>query len=241
MIRIAAHIIGFILILSSYSPSNAQKMGEARLYIGLEATPGIGFRSLKNPGTDFQIDNIIRVRNENETPVQNISLGLSAGLQLSPHFELGVGFRYATKGLQLRADFIPMDSFNTALPNSIQIIDRYRYFEIPVQATYIIFRGDRQFFVTGEIYWNSLNNLAIITYKRFDDGVDKQKEIISIDNGPTSFLGTGIQFGVQRSFSDRFSIRVAPGIRWDWISLSNPDLLQFHWNAGVNLSGQFKW
>lgn len=230
----------FCLFLGMSMPAFAQER-TSKFIVNLETSPGVGYRSLVNSTNNAVIEDIINTRNSQEQPLQNISFGITAGLQLSPSSELAIGVRYATKGYQYGMDIVFADSMDPLAPESIRVVTRARFIEIPVQYTHSIYSADRKFFVTPEIYWNRLINSAHISYKKFDDRREKDKQIHDPTNGTISFLGVGIQMGVEKAFSDKFSLRVAPGFRADVIDIATDPLMLFHWNAGLNITGRFKW
>lgn len=218
----------------------AQKGESMHLYTGIEVSPGQGFRKLQNPNSEVFIDELIDRRNELESPVQNISAGLMAGLSLTNSVQVGIGFRYATKGYQQKLSPDPFDTLDPIVPESIHLITRTRFIEIPVRFTYILYRPKQQYFATAEIYWTEAQTATSILYKRFPDGRQRDKNIEKIQNN-YRFLGAGLQLGLQNMVTEHIALRFSPGFRMDLIDFSSNDLHVLHWNASANFSLIYHW
>jgi hypothetical protein len=229
-----------VIILSLSLHLSAQDTKGPSIYTGFELSPSMGHRILKNPrGVPF-IDASNKFRNDREMPVQNISFSIKGGLQLSHKFSLGVGVRYATKGYQQDLNLVGIDSTDPAIPSRIRLINRTRFIEIPIQASFILYRPDRIYYMEAEIYWNKYQDEASISYHHFPNEVKKKKSVNSVPK-PISFLGLGLQTGIQHMVTEDLSLRVGPGFRMDTKDLSGLDLILFHWNFSINFSLSYKW
>jgi hypothetical protein len=110
--------------------SSETKPEFARIKIGLNATPEMGYRIIMVNGSSSA-----SLRNQTEEPKMGFSAGLTVIYNFSKKIGLETGLQYASRGYIYKTDDFFSDPF-LLMPETIESKYSWNYLEIPVRAVF---------------------------------------------------------------------------------------------------------
>jgi hypothetical protein len=147
------HLLLFILTIAAFSskgqdrPKETQTSDFRKVQIGINVSPDICYRTLKNNDGSSTSDLIMKLDNENQTAKVGYTAGLNVCFSINKFFGLETGIQFSNKGYQTKfTDLIFEQPENSSLPDKAKFIYNFHCIDIPIKANFTIGEKKIRFF-----------------------------------------------------------------------------------------------
>lgn len=134
----------FLLILMTFCCYGKEKTKEnpisdfKRIQIGINFSPDICFRTIKNnDGSSFS-ELVVEQRNIRETVKFGYSTGFNICYNIKKFVGLETGIQYSNKGYKTKKQDLIFGPSDPSLPNQSELIYNYHYIDIPIKVNFTI-------------------------------------------------------------------------------------------------------
>ncbi|HRH03007.1 MAG TPA: outer membrane beta-barrel protein [Bacteroidia bacterium] len=209
-----------------------------RVQIGINISLDNTFRKLKNNDGSSTVDDIIKIRNENETFKSGYTTGLNVCFNIKNNVGLETGIQYSNKGYQTKKEYINFALANTKDPNYLSFIYSYHYIDIPVKANFTIGKRKVRFLTSFGITTNIFIKETQKTVLFYSDHSDKKTTQTNFNYNKVNITPT-ISVGIDYKINSRMNLRVEPTFRYGILKITNDPLTGYLYSAGLNISYYF--
>ncbi len=222
-----------------------------RYSIGINFSADYCYRTVFNNTGNDNYDELIKIRNENETPILGYVAGFNLNYKLSSKFSVQTGLQYSKKGYGIKLkDFELFYSDNIdprygfvydSVPSGkslekISLYYHYTYLDIPLQIKMCLGKKRIKFVAGVGIVTGVLLNATQTSVKKFKEGgknrdkVDQQYDFRSIS------LSTQASAGVSYKLNEKINILIEPTIRYGLLKITDTPVSARLWSGGINFS-----
>lgn len=234
----------FLLTLTTLSSYGQDKTKETttsdfkRIQIGINVSPDICFRTLKNNDGSSSSDFVLTQRNNRET----IKVGYTAGLNVCFNFKkfvgLETGIQYSNKGFQTKFQDLIIGQPDPSLPNKSKFIYDYHYIDIPLKVNFTVGKKKVRLFtsigVTTNIFIRETQTSVLV----YSDRTDKKTNPTNFDYNKLNISPT-ISVGMDYKINSRMNLRVEPTFRYGVLKIIDTPVTGYLYNGGLNISYYF--
>lgn len=206
-----------------------------KFQIGINFSPDICYRTLKNNDGSNTSQIVIRIRNENET----IKLGYTTGLNFCYNFNTSIGIetgvQFSNKGYQSKMKSL---RYNQPEPDD-PLFGKFRYnfycMDIPLKAN--ITFGEKKlrlltsFGLTTNILFKETSTSVLI----YSDGKKRKEAPQGYDFNNLNFSPT-LGIGIDYQINNRMHLRVEPTFRYNVLKIIDTPVTAYLYNGGINIS-----
>lgn len=209
-----------------------------KVQIGINISLDNTFRKLKNNGGSSTVDDIIKIRNENETYKTGYTTGLNVCFNIKNNVGLETGIQLSNKGYQTKKEDLNFGQANPKEPNNIRFIYNYHYIDIPVKANFTIGKRKVRFHTSFGITTNIFIKETQKTVLVYSDHTDKKTTQTNFNYNKVNITPT-ISVGIDYKINSRMNLRVEPTFRYGILKITNDPLTEYLYSGGLNISYYF--
>lgn len=216
---------------------NAQRT----LKVGFNFSPDFCYRTLKVDSTADYLDDLKKIRNDNETPKLSFTTGINLLYEIDEKFSFEAGLSYSEKGEQSKVSALFLGSQVDPIfgmqgnPDFIITKYSYNYIELPLRIIYTY--GEKKIKFTsslGIVPQYLLNATQKFIFLRNNDKVIQNRT-----KQPYSFnkfnISPTLSFGIDYTINEQFNLKIEPTFRYGILKIIDAPLTSYLWNAGLNM------
>lgn len=246
-------ILLLLTIVGVHGQNNAETSAVSdfkRVQIGINISPDICFRTLKNNGGNSFTDIVIKQRNKDETVKAGYTTGLNVCFNIKKFVGIETGIQYSNKGFQIkqrRAVFgsqlppgtpLPPEQ-DEKLPNKIDFVYNFHYIDIPVKANFTIGKKKVRFFTSIGFVTNIFIKETSTTILKYSDHTERKTGTINYNNYNSVNISPVISAGIDYKINNRMNLRVEPTFRYGVLKTVKAPVEEHLYNGGLNISYYF--
>ena len=150
----------FLLTLTAFSSYGQDKTKETptadfkRVQIGINVSPDVCFRTLKNNDGSWSSDLVVDQRNKMETVKVGYTAGLNVCFNIKKFVGLETGIQYSNKGYQTKKQDLIFGQPDPSLPKQSKFVYDFHCIDIPVKANFTIGKKKVRFFTSVGVTTN---------------------------------------------------------------------------------------
>jgi len=227
--------------LSSYGQDKTKETPTAdfkRVQIGINVSPDICFRTLKNNDGSSTSDLIVERNNKNETIKVGYTAGLNVCFNIKKFVGLETGIQYSNRGYQTKMRDLVYAQPEPSAPNRVKLIYNFHCIDIPVKANFTIGKKKVRFFtsvgVTTNIFITETQTSVLI----YSDRTDRKTSPTNIDYNKVNISPT-ISVGIDFKINSRMNLRVEPTFRYGVLKIIDAPVTGYLYSAGLNIGYYF--
>jgi len=238
------HLTLFILTITAFSSYGQDKTKETptsdfkRVQIGINISPDICFRTLKNNYGSSTSDGFIKMSNENETVKVGFTTGLNVCFNLKKFIALETGIQYSNKGYQTKFKDLIFGQPDPNAPNKAKFIYNFHFIDIPLKANFTIGKKKVRFFTSVGVTTNIFIKETQTSVLVYSDRTDKKTNPTSFDYKRVNISPT-ISVGIDYKINNRMNLRVEPTFRYGVLKIIDAPVTGYLYNGGLNISYYF--
>ena len=238
-INITLFIISLVISFSSFGQDKINENPNTdfkRFQIGINISPDICFRTLKNNDGSSTSVGLMKSHNDRETTKISYTTGLNFCFNIIKSISLETGFQYSNKGFQTKMmDLTFSGPPSTTLPTKSKSIYNFHYIDIPIKMNFSFGKNKIGFFTSVGIITNILikNDQTMVLV--YSDKTEKATNPI-IGNFKALNLSPIISIGVDYKINERMNLRVEPIFRYGVMKIIDAPVTEYLWNGGLNIS-----
>ena len=206
-----------------------------KVQIGVNISPDICYRTLKNNDGSSQTDQLIKEHNKQETYKIGYTAGLNLCYNIKKQFGIEAGIQFSNKGYQTRKlDFysFPPDPNS---PTKTKFIYNYNYLDIPVKINYTMGSKKIRFIASAGISTNILLNATETMVLVYPDKTDRNKTGAKWNYKKVN-ISPLISAGIDYIINSKMNLRVEPAFRYGMLKIIDTPISAFLYSGGVNIS-----
>ncbi len=238
------HLTIILLTLTAFSSYGQDKTKETsssdfkRVQIGVNISPDICFRTLKNNDGSSTGDLVVKLNNENETIKVGYTAGLNVCFNIKKFIGLETGIQYSNKGYQTKFNDLIFGQPDPSAPNKAKFIYNFHYIDIPVKANFTIGKKKVRFFtsvgVTPNIFIKETSTSVLV----YSDRTDRKTSPTNYDFKKVNISPT-ISVGIDWKINSRMNLRVEPTFRYGVLNIIDAPVTDYLYSGGLNISYYF--
>lgn len=206
-----------------------------KVQFGINISPDICFRTLKNNDTDPSNDFVLDERNKNET----FKLGYTGGLNVCYNFNknigLEAGIQYSNRGYQSNFLDIINGQSEPHMPNKMKFIYNYYYLDIPLKINYSVGKKKVRFFASLGFSTNILMTANESDLFIYSDHALKKTFTSNYDYSKLNLTPIG-SVGIDYKINNRMNLRVEPTFRYGVFKIIDTPITGYLYSGGLNVS-----
>ena len=218
-----------------------------RVLLGINISPDICYRTLKNNDGSSSSSTIIDIRNNTEKQKFGYTTGLNACYNISKHIGIETGLQYSNKGYFIkRTGFIygnmydPRRGFvsnNSATePTNAKFIYNYIYLDVPLRLIFS-FGEKRIHLITGiGVTTNILLKATQTIILGYENGDKKRQTQKPGYNYKSLDVSPNVSVGIDYRISNKINLRIEPTFRYGAIKIIDAPITEYLWNGGLNIT-----
>lgn len=199
------------------------------------------YRTLENTRSEISVDNLITLRNSEETMKFGYHAGIGFCINASDHFGMETGILYANMGFETKLyDYIYV-VYDPTLPVKGRSIYNINYIQVPLKANFFVGPGKVRFYSSVGIQTNVLVNQNETLVKKYEDGRTEYEVFDS--NYPiekVNFSGM-VEVGIDVKFNKFMHLRAAPNFNHSIGRVVDSPLSTYLWSAGFSAQFYYGW
>ncbi len=239
------HLLLFILTIAAFSskgqdrPKETQTSDFRKVQIGINVSPDICYRTLKNNDGSSTSDLIMKLDNENQTAKVGYTAGLNVCFSINKFFGLETGIQFSNKGYQTKfTDLIFEQPENSSLPDKAKFIYNFHCIDIPIKANFTIGEKKIRFFTSVGLTTNILIKAASTSVLVYPDHTDRKINQTNSDYNKVNISPT-VSVGIDYKINNRMNLRVEPTFRYGVLKIIDAPVTGYLYSGGLNLNYYF--
>ncbi len=209
-----------------------------RFQIGINISPDICFRSIKNIDGGSLGDMIIKLRNETENIKVSYTVGLNACYSIKRFVSLEAGIQYSNKGNETKFLDLVFDQPDPSLPEKAKMIYSYHYIDIPVKVNFTIGKKKVRFFTSVGVTTNIFIKETQIGVLVYSDRTERINTSTNTNYNNVNISPT-ISVGIDYKINNRMNLRVEPTFRYGVLKITDTPVTDYLYSGGLNISYYF--
>ncbi|MES2621388.1 MAG: porin family protein [Bacteroidota bacterium] len=238
------HLTLFMLALAALTCYGKDKTKETssadfrRVQIGINVSPDICFRTLKNNDGSLTSDLVVKLNNENETVKVGYTTGLNVCFNIKKFVGLETGIQYSNKGYQTKMEHLIYAQPEPGFPNKAKFIYNFHCIDIPVKANFTIGKKKVRFFTsvgltTNILFKETATNVYVYSDRKVRKTYPTRYDYKRINISPT------ISVGIDYKINNRMNLRVEPTFRYGVLKIIDAPVTGYLYSGGLNISYYF--
>ena len=230
-----------LITLSSKGQNTDKKVSTSdfkRVQIGINFSPDICFRTLKNNDGSSTSDLVLRLNNENETVKFGYTAGLNVCFNIKKFVGIETGIQYSNKGYQTKMKDLVFGQPDPHTPKKAKFIYNFHCIDIPVKVNFTIGEKKVRFFTSVGLTTNILIKETQTSVLVYSDHTDRNTKPTSFDYNRINISPT-ISLGIDYKINSRMNLRIEPTFRYGVLKIIDAPLTGYLYNGGINISYYF--
>jgi hypothetical protein len=221
-----------------------------RIQIGVNFSPDLNYRTLKNNDGSTNSDQVIKLRNENETVKPGYTVGLNFIYNFNKNIGIETGIQYSNKGYQRKLqDFIYGDFIDPKygfigssnppenMPIQLTTIFNYYYIDIPLKINFIFGMRKIRIITSVGITANLFVKETYTSIFYYDDATTTRKTYnLSYYDYNSLNISPLISLGIDYKINKSMNLRLEPTFRYGILKIIDHPVTAYLWNTGLNIS-----
>jgi hypothetical protein len=238
------HLTIILLSLTSFICYGQDKTKEApttdfkRVQIGINFSPDVCFRTLKNNDGSSSSELVIDNRNERETVKFGYTTGLNVCFKINKFVGMETGIQYSNKGYQTKMQDLISDQPAPSLPNQSKFIYDFHCIDIPVKINFTIGKKKFRFFTSVGVMTNIFIKETQTSILVYSDRTDEKTSPTNFNYNKINISPT-ISVGIDYKINDRMNLRVEPNFRYGVLKIIDTPVTAYLYSGGLNISYYF--
>ncbi|MBK7468092.1 MAG: PorT family protein [Saprospiraceae bacterium] len=234
----------FLLTLSSFSSYGQDKTKETptvdfkKVQIGINISPDICFRTLKNNDGSSTSNIVMKLNNENETVKVGYTAGLNVCFNIKKFVGIETGIQYSNKGYQTKMKDLIFGQPDPLAPNKAKFIYNFHYIDIPVKANFTIGKKKVRFFTSVGLTTNIFIKETQTSVLVYSDRTDRKTNPTNFDYNRVNISPT-ISVGIDYKINSKMNLRVEPTFRYGVLKIIDAPVTGYLYSGGLNISYYF--
>ena len=237
-------LFGLLLLtvgVATYAQDKAKETPAAdfrRVQIGINVSPDVCFRTLKNNDGSASSNLVIDQRNKNETVKVGYTLGLNVCFNIKKFVGLEAGIQYSNKGYQTKKQDLAFGQPNPSLPNQSKFVYDYHCIDIPVKVNFTIGKKKVRLFTSVGLTTNVFIKETQTSFWYYSNHTDKKTNTANYDYNKVN-LSPMVSVGIDYKINGRMNLRVEPTFRYGVLKIINAPVTGYLYSGGLNISYYF--
>ena len=230
-----------LITLSSKGQNTDKKVSTAdfkRVQIGINFSPDICFRLLKNNDGSSTSDIGIKRSNENEIVKFGYTAGLNVCFNIIKFVGIETGIQYSNKGYQTKTIDYTFGQPNPFAPKEGKFIFNFHYIDIPLKVNFTIGKKKVRFFTSVGLTTNIFIKETQTSILKYTDRTDRITKPTSYDYNRINISPT-ISLGIDYKINSRMNLRIEPIFRYGVLKIIDAPVTGYLYNGGLNISYYF--
>ena len=230
-----------LITLSSNGQNTDKKVSTAdfrRVQIGINFSPDICFRTLKNNYGRSTSDLIIKRNNENEIVKFGYTAGLNVCFNIKRFVGIETGIQYSNKGYQTKTIDYTSGQPSPFAPKEGQFIFNFHFIDIPLKVNFTIGKKKVRFFTSVGLTTNIFIKETQTSILKYTDRTDRNTKQTTYDYNRINISPT-ISLGIDYKINSRMNLRIEPTFRYGVLKIIDAPVTGYLYNGGLNISYYF--
>jgi hypothetical protein len=239
--KVLTVLLPTLIAFSSYGQATTKDTRTAefkRVQIGINISPDICFRTLKNNDGSSSSDLVLKQNNENETIKFGYTAGINVCFNIKKFVGIETGIQYSNKGYQTKFEDVIYSQPEPSAPNKAKLIYDFHCLDIPVKANFTIGKKKVRFFTSVGVTTNIFVKETSTSVLVYSDRTDRKTNSINNDYNRVNFSAT-ISAGIDYKINRRMNLRVEPTFRYGVFKIIDAPVTGYLYNGGLNISYYF--
>lgn len=238
------YLILFLLTLTAFSSYGQDKTKETptadfkRVQIGINVSPDVCFRTLKNNDGSWSSDLVVDQRNIMETVKVGYTAGLNVCFNIKKFVGLETGIQYSNKGYQTKKQDLIFGQPDPSLPKQSKFVYDFHCIDIPVKANFTIGKKKVRFFTSVGVTTNIFIKETQTSFLIYSDRTDKKTSPTNFDYNKVNISPT-VSVGIDYKINGRMNLRVEPTFRYGVLKIIDTPVTGYLYSGGLNISYYF--
>jgi len=226
-----------VFVFSAYGQGNSTS-GFKKIQVGINISPDLCFRILKNNDGSSSSENIVHFRDSIETIKMGYTTGLNVCFNLNKTIGLETGIQYSDKGYQtIVTEFVSIQP-DPNIPEKVRFIYHFHYIDIPLKANFTLGNKKVRFLTSIGIVSNIFIKETQTEILYFTDRKEKEKDPTGYEYNKIN-LSAAISAGIDYKINSRMNLRIEPIFRYGILKINDTPVTGYLWNAGLNIGYYF--
>lgn len=209
-----------------------------RIQIGINVSPDICFRTLKNNDGSLMSNIVMKMNNENETVKVGYTTGLNVGFNINKNIGIETGIQYSNKGYQTKFNHLIFGQSDASTPNKSKFVYNFHYIDIPIKANFTIGKKSVRLFtsigVSTNIFIKEIQTSVLV----YTDHTNKKTSPTIFDYKSVNISPT-ISVGIDYKINSSMNLRVEPTFRYGVLKIIDAPVTGYLYSGGLNISYYF--
>lgn len=234
------HVTFFLMALTAVSvhaqdkPKATSETGFRKVQIGINFSPDLCYRTLKNKSLSISNDLVINLRNDLETTKLGYTTGLNICFNIKESIGLEAGIQYSNKGYQTKMRDLQYAQPDPNMPDKTKTRYNFHCIDIPVKANFTFGKKKVRFFtsagITTNIFIKETQTLVLV----YSDRTTRETNP-TMYNYKSVNISPTISAGIDYKINDRTNLRVEPTFRFGVLKIIDAPLTAYLYSGGLNI------
>ena len=224
--------------LNSFAQEEANTLDFKRVQIGINVSPDICYRMLKDTDHSSASGFISTYNNNNEIIKVGYTAGLNVCFNLSHLIGLETGIQYSNKGYQTKFQELFFAGYIQDAPMKVKYIYNFHYIDIPVKVNFTFGKNKVRFFTSVGLTTNVFIEETQTRISVYSNGKQKGTSPTNIDYNRINISPT-VSVGFDYKINNRMNLRVEPTFRYGILTIIDAPIHGYLFSAGLNISYYF--
>ncbi|MCX7743653.1 MAG: PorT family protein [Flavobacteriales bacterium] len=208
-----------------------------RVQLGINLSPDVCYRTLKNMDGDEETDLNISSHNSIEIPKISFTGGVNVGLHFTRFFGIETGIHYSDKGYQtkiLNMTPPPGGGIDPTAYEKVRYNYHFHYIDIPLKFFFTVGKRKVRFLISGGIITNVFIKETQTISKFYMNYIETETTDTEFDYkriNLSPMLGLGIDYRI----TQRMNLRIEPVFRYGILKIIDAPITGYLYNVGLNI------
>ena len=236
-----------LLLFSTTAFAQGEPPEFHKFQVGLNFSPDIGYRVLKNNDGSSASNYVITSRDEREIVKPGFTSGLNVIYNFNTKFGIELGIQYSAKGYQTPKEsgrygsmIDPRTGFYYSpggrVPTAFKLVWTDHYLDIPLKVNYLAGKRKIRFIASAGIVTNVFMKETVTAIVEYEDGSRDKNRRKTTDDYNRIDLSPMLSAGIDWQLGNRSNIRIEPTARYGVLKIINDPVTGYLWTAGLNIS-----
>lgn len=211
-----------------------------RVQIGINISPDVCFRNLKNNDNRVLSAYLINLRNDMEVAKLGYTAGLNICYNINRFIGLETGIQYANRGYQTKKLDITPDPGqpSNSFPEQAKFIYNYYYADIPLKLNITVGQKKLRYCasigLTTNVFLKEKEQIILF----YSKSTTKSSSITDIDYKKINISPT-FSIGIDYKINSRMNLRVEPTFRYGARKIIEAPITAYLYSGGLNIGYNF--
>lgn len=209
-----------------------------KIQIGINFSPDICFRTLKNDDGSSSSNLVITQRNALEIAKIGYTTGINACFNIKTFLAVEAGIQYSNKGYRTKKYDLVFAQPGQSFPQQTKNIFSVHYIDVPLKVKYILGKKRLRFLGGIGLVTNIFLKEMVTKYYYYSDHTDKKRTATGF-NYNTINLSSVVSIGIDYKINNRMNLRLEPTFKYSLLKMTPTPVVPYLYNAGLNVSYYF--